>query len=145
MKELKEELKSHYEQKTRLAELKAKHNYHNEKIRTMHYKLYEKKTYTSEEWQAEGKRRFGNDQMKWEFVCPACGHVASVADWKRVGASVGEVAFSCVGRHIDGSKKAFENGIGPCDYTGGGLFRINPIRVEKLDGESIDFFDFAEE
>lgn len=31
-----------------------------------------------EEWQAEGKRRFGEDVKKWRFVCPMCGHVAAV-------------------------------------------------------------------
>ena len=34
-----------------------------------------------EEWQAEGKRRFGEDVKKWRFVCPMCGHVAAVQDF----------------------------------------------------------------
>ena len=50
--------------------------------------------YTFEEWNAEGARRFGADQMKWRFVCPACGHVAAVQDWKDAGAPVEAAAFS---------------------------------------------------
>ena len=95
---------------------------------------------TFDAWNAEGERRFGVDRMAWRFVCPVCKHVASVADWKAVGATEGEVAFSCVGRHIDGAKSAFEGkGEGPCTYAGGGLFRLNPVHVE---GHQV--FAFAE-
>lgn len=43
---------------------------------------------TRDEWSAEGRKRFGDDQMQWRFVCPACGHVASVQDYKDAGAPV---------------------------------------------------------
>jgi len=86
---------------------------------------------TREEFQSEAVRRFGPDPMGWAFVCPACEHIATVQDWKNAGASEGEVAFSCVGRHIEGSRKAFGgDGPGPCDYAGGGLFGLNPLDVE---------------
>lgn len=99
---------------------------------------------TLAEWREEAVKLFGPDELKWQFVCPVCGHVASVADWKAVGASSGEVAFSCVGRHIEGSKPAFEkNGKGPCTYTGGGLFRLNPVEVLCPDGSTIQAFEFA--
>lgn len=95
---------------------------------------------TREEWEAEGKRRFGDDIMQWKFVCPVCGHVASTQDYKDVGASSAEVGFNCVGRHIEGSAAAFmETKQGPCDYSGGGLFKLNPLEV---DGGK--FFNFAE-
>lgn len=97
---------------------------------------------TFEEWMAEGTRRFGADQMLWKFKCPSCGHVASVADWKKVGASEGEVAFSCIGRHLDGAKTIFQKP-GPCNYTGGGLFRLNPVHISK-DGKTHQYFEFAE-
>jgi hypothetical protein len=104
----------------------------------------EVKKYTHEQWIEEAKRRFGDDPMDWRFVCPVCGHVASVRDWKDAGAAEGEVAFSCVGRHIEGSKAAFEqSGEGPCTYAGGGLFRLNPVEVTR-DGKTNDVFDFAE-
>jgi hypothetical protein len=100
-----------------------------------------RKVMTLAEWNAEGERRFGPDRMQWKFVCPVCGHVASVQDWKDAGASETEVAFSCVGRHIPGSRQAFGKivGDGPCTYAGGGLFRFNPVEVE---GHKV--FDFAE-
>lgn len=99
-----------------------------------------KKFNSIEEWRQEGVKRFGNDEMKWRFVCPSCGHVATVEDWKKVGASEGEVAFSCVGRHIVGSTEAFgKRGRGPCDYAGGGLIRLNPVQIEGREGNVFQF------
>ena len=73
--------------------------------------------------------------MKWRFVCPSCGHVASVKDWKDAGASEGEVAFSCVGRHLNADDaKTFKHDGGPCQYAGGGLFGLNPVTVIHEDG-----------
>ena len=90
------------------------------------------------EWLAEAQRRFGNDPMAWRFVCPSCGHDASVKDWKDAGAPEGAVAFSCVGRYTGDGKSAaanaFKHGGGPCNYTGGGLFRLNPVAVDYGDG-----------
>lgn len=94
---------------------------------------------THKEWVAEGRRRFGSDSMKWQFVCPACGHVQSVQDYKDAGAPEGAVGFSCVGRYLNGTPRdAFEAGAGPCNYAGGGLFGLNPLNV---DGGH--YFDFA--
>lgn len=92
-----------------------------------------------EDWQAEAVRRFGPDQMKWKFMCPSCGHVASIQDWKDAGGTEGEVAFSCIGRHIKGSGDIL-NKKKPCNYAGGGLFRLNPVSIQGIpDG----VFDFA--
>lgn len=101
-------------------------------------------------WKAEGLRRFGADPRAWQFVCPSCGHIASVADWKAAGAPDGAVAFSCIGRYTgDGNAaadKAFKHAGGPCNYTGGGLFRLNPVEVDFEDGnEPMRAFAFAEE
>lgn len=87
-------------------------------------------TMTRDEWHAEGQRLFGDDIMQWKFVCPACGHVASVQDWKDAGATEGAVAFSCVGRYLPVCRDAFAEGKGPCNYAGGGLIGLNPIDVE---------------
>ena len=98
-------------------------------------------------WKAEGIRRFGPDVMKWKFRCPVCGHVASVQDWMDAGAGEGEVAFSCVGRHHpDPERKLDPTGMpgrtgGPCDYAGGGLFRLNPVEIA---GKVDRLFDFAD-
>lgn len=87
-------------------------------------------TYDSlEAWHTEGVRRFGTDELLWRFVCPACGHVASVA-------------FSCVGRFLKGSREAFGGkGPGPCNYSGGGLFGLNPVSIK---GRVNRVFAFAE-
>lgn len=94
------------------------------------------------EFQAEARRRFGEDVSKWRFVCPACGHVASVQDWRDAGAPEGGIAFSCVGRWLDEARDAFEgDGPGPCNYAGGGLFGLNPVRI--VDQPGLALFDFA--
>lgn len=93
---------------------------------------------TKAEWEAEGRRRFGDDMRQWRFVCPSCGHVASVQDWFDAGATEGQVAFSCVGRYLGNAKEMCQRP-GPCNYAGGGLFRLNP---QDVDGEG--FFAFAE-
>jgi len=81
-------------------------------------------------WQAEGRRLFGDDMMRWVFVCPVCGHDQSPQDYWDAVAPSSAVAFSCVGRWIDGSREAFGGeGPGPCNYGGGGLFRLNPVSI----------------
>lgn len=101
--------------------------------------------YVSEDdWHAEARRLFGDDKMKWKFVCPSCGHVASVQDWKDAGAGEGEVAFSCVGRHLDNPHHAFQQGKQPCNYAGGGLIRLNPVVVQDGD-ERHNVFAFAKD
>ena len=86
--------------------------------------------------------RFGPDEMKWKFVCPACGYVASPEDWKNVGAKESHVAFSCTGRFLDSCRDAFEKGPGPCNYAGGGLIGLNPV---EIDGCTARYFAFAED
>jgi hypothetical protein len=96
---------------------------------------------TEAEWNVEGERLFGKDRLLWKFVCPICGHVAAVQDWKAAGAPIGAVAFSCIGRYQKKARKAFgEKGPGPCDYAGGGLFPFNPVVIE---GQKENRFDFA--
>lgn len=104
---------------------------------------------TYKEWLAEGEKRFGKDPMNWKFVCPICKHVASTRDYKDAGAKSDNVGFSCVGRWIKGSRDAFgtpknNKRPGPCDYAGGGLFKLNPIAVVHEDGKEILAFAFAE-
>jgi len=101
------------------------------------------------EWKAEGQRMFGEDKRTWRFVCPSCGHIASVQDWMDAGAPDGAVAFSCIGRYTGDGKvaadKAFKHAGGPCNYTGGGLFGLNPVEVYFEDGsEPIRAFAFAD-
>ena len=104
------------------------------------------RTATIEEWRAEAARRFGPDPLKWRFVCPACGHIASTQDWKDAGAPSTTVAFSCVGRWLKNSAEAFSRrGKKPCNYAGGGLIRLNPVTVTFPDGTITQAFEFAPE
>lgn len=91
---------------------------------------------------------FGDNTMKWRFKCPSCGFVASAEDYKAAGAPHQAVGFSCVGRWIPigvipefASEK--QNSDGPCDYAGNGLFTMNPVLVQKDDGEIVPMFEFA--
>lgn len=95
---------------------------------------------TREEWYAQGKALFGEDMMQWKFLCPACKHIASTQDYKDAGAPEGAVAFSCVGRWLPVRSEAFSGEPGPCNYSGGGLIKYNPI---KIDGEE-NVFAFAD-
>ncbi len=98
---------------------------------------------TYEEWVIEAEALFGSDALKWRFVCPSCGHVASVQDWKDAGAPEDAVAFSCVGRWLPSRSEGFGKGA-PCNYAGGGLFRLNPVSVAMSDGRVHETFEFAE-
>jgi len=103
-----------------------------------------RKTVTLEEWQAEGKRLFGDDMMLWRFVCPSCSHVTLVGDWKRAGAPETAVAFSCVGRWTGtGDENTFKRAGGPCIYAGGGLIGLNPVTVIDKGGAEHHVFSFA--
>lgn len=103
-------------------------------------------------WQEAGRKRYGANTSTWRFACPSCGFVATPADWREAGAPEGAIAFSCVGRWLGPSTDAFQIGAespkGPCNYAGGGLFRINPIGVMDPDlgaSQIHQIFDFADE
>jgi hypothetical protein len=105
--------------------------------------MCEQRTMTLAEWRSEGAKRFGTDVMKWRFTCPSCGYVASVQEWKDVGAPVGAVGFSCVGRYTGSDKELFDRSGGPCNYAGGGLIGLNPVAVDN-GGKITHLFAFAE-
>lgn len=101
----------------------------------------ETKIYTSEEWKAEGKRRFGPDWLKWKFVCPCCGNVAAIEEFhafRDQGATPNSALGECIGRYM--GKKYGEK---PCDYAGYGLIRLGPTHV-RYDDTILECFAFAE-
>jgi hypothetical protein len=57
--------------------------------------------YTREEWIAEGERLFGSlrdNFMRWRFKCPSCGNIATIAEFKDVGAlCADEATVKCIG------------------------------------------------
>ena len=103
------------------------------------------RTMTTREWHDLGVELFGTkDKTKWRFKCPSCGVLIWGKEWIDADAE-GMFAFSCIGR-ATGAKGQFLGKRGqPCDYAGGGLFGLNPIRVfsEGEDGFKADCFEFA--
>jgi hypothetical protein len=100
------------------------------------------------EWLAEAERRFGWDPMFWRFVCPSCGHVASIRDWKDLGVAESGIAVSCLGCYT-GDRKTMEDRMfkrkgGPCNYCGEGRRPMNPVIVDLGNGELRPTFAFAE-
>lgn len=111
---------------------------------------------TLEDWQAEGRAKFGDDPKDWKFVCPSCGQVQSLRDFDSLGMpprqSQNIIAFSCVGRwnrkpgaHIVHMGEP-THGHG-CNYAGGGLFQINPVEVviDAEKNETRATFEWADE
>lgn len=104
-------------------------------------------TIDSDRWSLEGEKRYGPDRKKWKFRCPVCGNIASAEDYFSIGAPADAVGFSCIGRWSRSCDRAYKfdatKDSGPCDYSGGGLFRLNPITVVH-NGEKTQFFDFED-
>jgi hypothetical protein len=91
-----------------------------------------------EDWQAEGRRLFGDDVNQWRFKCPSCGHIQKRQDYLDMGMGKqcdNYLAFTCIGkfRRTDPTKTIVgygdpDKGHG-CKYAGGGLFNISPIQL----------------
>lgn len=93
------------------------------------------------DWHREGIRRFGNNDANWRFVCPVCGYVASVQEWRDLKGDA-MIAFSCIGRLLPVCRDAFRgSGPGPCNYAGGGLFKLGPVTIGDREDR---YFAFAE-
>lgn len=81
-------------------------------------------------WIDTGTYLFGSNMLDWRFMCPSCGHVQTPRQFQALGADVDLAYFNCIGRH-DGVHNAVDIGTkpGPCNYTGGGLFKLSPVMV----------------
>jgi hypothetical protein len=107
---------------------------------------------TYEEWMAEGQKRFGTDFETWRFVCPICGNVASVADFrlfKDRGATPDSATNQCIGRFDGSTNRAFGSSLKergkPCDYALFGLFRLPGVIIAMPDGKERMAFAFGAE
>lgn len=100
---------------------------------------------TLAEYVSDAEHRFGVDRMKWRFICPACGNIASAEEYKLAGAPEGAVGFSCIGRWTGAKRSMFETDKpGPCDYTGGGLICISPVEFTDIDRPGMNrYFELA--
>lgn len=105
------------------------------------------KVMTQEEWMTEGERRFGEDFMDWKFVCPMCGHIASIREFKEAGADGPNCAYQeCIGRYMGKGSPAKGDSSG-CNWAAYGLFGIpngKGIIVIADDDIGTECFDFAE-
>lgn len=86
-----------------------------------------------EDWQKEGRKLFG-DPKQWTWVCPSCGHRQSFQDFLDLGMEPEMVqklvSFSCIGRWRPSCVELGERDQGHgCNYAGGGLFLLSPVRV----------------
>lgn len=99
---------------------------------------------TADQWHEEGVELFGENELDWQFVCPIYKHVQCAEDYRAAGLPSTMVGYSCVGRGIEGSRDAFGGeGVGPCNYAGGGLIGMNPRAVILPDERETQMFDFA--
>ena len=114
------------------------------------------KEMTYADWAAEGKRRFGEDCMNWRFVCCNCGHVQAISDFRELHVlgkfpgTPSDAYFSCIGRFDDRIPRNQIGELGDtegkeyCNYTLGGLIKLNKLVVITEDGERNPVFEFAE-
>lgn len=83
------------------------------------------KNYTRDQWIAEGERLFGSlkeNFLRWRFKCPRCGNIATIQEFKDVGAKEPDDAVrNCIGR--------FTSAKG-CDWAAYGLFDICTVHVD---------------
>ncbi len=77
--------------------------------------------YTHQEWLAELKRRFGENNLKWAFTCPACGKISTLQEFKDAGATPDDAYQTCIGRHT-GKGAPDKNSKDGCNWCAYGLF-----------------------
>ena len=93
-------------------------------------------------WMAKGRELFGEDFFKWRFVCPGCGNVVTVEEFrvfKDKGATPNSPTSECIGRYTGGD---WLDGNKPCNYAGYGLIRLSPVRVIVDAGREVHAFAF---
>lgn len=88
------------------------------------------RTYTADEWRAEGRKRFGRGPESWRFICPKCGRVNAGQEFKDAGAEPSAMYQECIGRY-DKTKG--------CNWAAYGLFDICKVHVD-----GVPVFEFAE-
>ncbi len=89
-----------------------------------------------DDWINELKNRFGDDAKKWSFKCPSCGEIQNTQDFidNNIESPENKVYINCIGRYIKNRG---------CNWTLGGLFKINKISVLK-EGQVFPVFEMAD-
>ncbi|MFB6955505.1 VVA0879 family protein [Streptomyces sp. NPDC056309] len=108
---------------------------------------------TQAELVAEATERFGDDPLKWAFVCPSCGDIANGQDFSkaltehprkhRSGETViasDIVGQECIGRTLGALTKGNGKYTGRgCDWTAYGLFG-GPWEIALPNGRTMHAF-----
>ena len=111
---------------------------------------------TQAELIAEATERFGDDPIKWAFVCPSCGDIANGEDFRealtahprkhRTGADViasDVVGQECIGRTLGALAKGHGKYTGRgCNWAAYGLFG-GPWTIALPDDRSMHCFPLA--
>lgn len=92
---------------------------------------------TSEQWEKVGRELYGENKHDWQFQCPSCGNVQSVALAKKKWPELEGIGWQpwseCVGRYLEGHG---------CDWAAYGLFR-GPLEIQHPESSKpIAAFDF---
>ena len=98
------------------------------------------------QWMKEGTELFGHDMYSWKFVCPVCGNIASVEEYRQFkdkGATPSSAYQECIGRYTEGRSAFHDNEGKPCDYAAYGLFGMCRTEVVDNSGNKIAVFEFA--
>lgn len=111
-------------------------------------------TITHETFLSTLRVRFGDDPADWAFTCPACGDVATGADFRAALAEhprkrrTGEpttasdvLGQECIGRTLGALTRGEYTGRG-CDWCAYGLIG-GPLGVELSDGRVVRSFHIA--
>lgn len=85
------------------------------------------------ELHAEAKDRFGDDPIRWAFVCPSCGDVATGHDFALAGLAPANVGQECIGRGLAAERARGEDTpVRGCTRVAYGLIS-GPWEVAVLD------------
>ena len=102
---------------------------------------------THADWLAEGERRFGKNTDAWKFVCPSCGHIQAIGDFRQHkdrGATPDTASQLCIGR-FTGAEGAFDpRSTSPATTPSTGLICLAKTVVVMENGAQQPVFDFAE-
>lgn len=100
------------------------------------------------DWRTRARELGGEDCLDTPFRCPACGHVATPRDFKRLGAAPHRALQECVGRVTGAGSPFGVNGkppAKPCDWAAFGLLGTldGGTIVIAEDGTEVNVFEFA--
>lgn len=100
--------------------------------------------YTLQEWKDEQKKRFKDNLLDVAFVCPACGKVSTLREFKEAGATPDDSYQNCIGRFTGKGSPNQSDGTG-CNWAAYGLFGClgKGDVVVTPDGNEVEVFQLA--